>query len=262
MWGALRPSASSLQRTGRAGSSAMTEALNVELGWSLDDIGLLEDFLFAEDNGLDQPMDVSMIDGFFCALVSGPHLISPARALAWVFDFEHGEQQPAIKDAAQAQQIMNLLMKQWNATAAELMSPDCAYEPLLGCRELDDGRQVFILDEWCKGYLVGMSLDQAAWAPLQVAEPAWFQTIVTYGSEEGWQQMERHPPSDAEHDAAAAGLGLQALQIHRYWLERRGGMPEPLQAQQPGRRSEAKLGRNEPCYCGSGRKYKVCHGGH
>jgi preprotein translocase subunit SecA len=25
-------------------------------------------------------------------------------------------------------------------------------------------------------------------------------------------------------------------------------------------RAEPKLGRNDPCFCGSGRKYKKCHG--
>jgi hypothetical protein len=29
----------------------------------------------------------------------------------------------------------------------------------------------------------------------------------------------------------------------------------------PAAGSPAKVGRNEPCPCGSGRKYKVCHGG-
>lgn len=237
----------------------MTEALNVELGWSLDDLGLLEDFLFAEDSGLDQPMDVSMIDGFFCALVSGPHLISLARALPWVFDSEHGEQQPALKDAAQMQQIKGVLMKQWQATAAELMSPHCAYEPLLGCRELDDGRQVFILDEWCAGYLLGMRLDPTAWLPLQVEQPAWFETLVRYGSEEGWRSMERQPPSDAEHEQAVAGLASQVLQIQRYWLARRGESPSAPLAPT---RSEPQLGRDDLCHCGSGRKYALCHGGH
>ena len=26
------------------------------------------------------------------------------------------------------------------------------------------------------------------------------------------------------------------------------------------RRDEPKIGRNDPCYCGSGKKYKKCHG--
>jgi SEC-C motif-containing protein len=30
--------------------------------------------------------------------------------------------------------------------------------------------------------------------------------------------------------------------------------------QQPYRREEPKIGRNDPCHCGSGKKYKKCHG--
>jgi uncharacterized protein YecA (UPF0149 family) len=30
--------------------------------------------------------------------------------------------------------------------------------------------------------------------------------------------------------------------------------------QEPYRRSEPKLGRNDPCHCGSGKKFKKCHG--
>ena len=37
----------------------------------------------------------------------------------------------------------------------------------------------------------------------------------------------------------------------------------PLGAiREPVRREEAKVGRNDPCPCGSGRKYKKCHGAH
>ncbi|MBI3872805.1 MAG: SEC-C domain-containing protein [candidate division Zixibacteria bacterium] len=32
------------------------------------------------------------------------------------------------------------------------------------------------------------------------------------------------------------------------------GKPQPL------RRTEEKVGRNDPCPCGSGKKYKKCHG--
>jgi len=236
------------------------ETLNVELGWSLDDIAALEAFLFAEDSGLDQPMDVSMIDGLFCALISGPNLISPLQALPWVFDFENGEQKPELTDADVVQRILGLLMKQWNATSAALMSAECGYEPLLGCRELEDGRQVFILDEWCRGYLIGMEFDQQAWTPLLMEHPNWVTPMLLYGSEEGWQQMEARPPSDAEHASATASLAEFAVQIHAYWLERRGDAPVPLLKPQTLRRSEPKLGRNDPCHCGSGRKYKVCHG--
>ncbi|MET0659887.1 MAG: SEC-C metal-binding domain-containing protein [Steroidobacteraceae bacterium] len=31
--------------------------------------------------------------------------------------------------------------------------------------------------------------------------------------------------------------------------------------EQPYRREAPKLGRNDPCFCGSGKKFKKCHGG-
>ena len=35
---------------------------------------------------------------------------------------------------------------------------------------------------------------------------------------------------------------------------------EAAQRQQPLRREAPKIGRNAPCPCGSGKKYKTCHG--
>ncbi|NOQ69737.1 MAG: preprotein translocase, partial [Gammaproteobacteria bacterium] len=32
------------------------------------------------------------------------------------------------------------------------------------------------------------------------------------------------------------------------------------QTSQPYQRDHKKIGRNEPCFCGSGKKYKQCHG--
>ena len=37
-------------------------------------------------------------------------------------------------------------------------------------------------------------------------------------------------------------------------LEGQAGAPRPLQQDGP------KIGRNDPCPCGSGKKYKHCHG--
>jgi preprotein translocase subunit SecA len=38
---------------------------------------------------------------------------------------------------------------------------------------------------------------------------------------------------------------------------RTGGDDAPIK---PVRRDEPKVGRNDPCWCGSGKKYKKCHG--
>ena len=64
--------------------------------------------------------------------------------------------------------------------------------------------------------------------------------------------------------------GHQQPENVSYQHQQADGMHEPAQAEggetgageprQPYGRSERKLGRNEPCYCGSGKKYKHCHG--
>jgi preprotein translocase subunit SecA len=47
----------------------------------------------------------------------------------------------------------------------------------------------------------------------------------------------------------------EAMQAAAEQQERQRGT-----AQQPFHRAEAKIGRNDPCPCGSGKKYKNCHG--
>jgi preprotein translocase subunit SecA len=40
----------------------------------------------------------------------------------------------------------------------------------------------------------------------------------------------------------------------------RGGDGAPAEKAEPVRRERPKIGRNDPCPCGSGKKYKKCHG--
>ena len=54
---------------------------------------------------------------------------------------------------------------------------------------------------------------------------------------------------------ALAAIEPNVREIHAYWLERRS---EDVSASQPVRRSEPRVGRNDPCPCGSGKKYKKC----
>ncbi len=42
--------------------------------------------------------------------------------------------------------------------------------------------------------------------------------------------------------------------------QRQAASPDEQSRQQPYKRLQKKIGRNEPCHCGSGKKYKQCHG--
>jgi preprotein translocase subunit SecA len=89
------------------------------------------------------------------------------------------------------------------------------------------------------------------------------------------EEQERHArlmrALQAQHAEAASALAAQeqaaALPAARAAPgapERRGAAPPPLpsvpEAVGTFVRNERKVGRNEPCPCGSGKKYKHCHG--
>ncbi len=61
----------------------------------------------------------------------------------------------------------------------------------------------------------------------------------------------RQPPDNVKYQHAQADDAL-----HPSGQRAVGGPPK----QQPFKRTRKKVGRNEPCYCGSGKKYKHCHG--
>jgi len=71
-------------------------------------------------------------------------------------------------------------------------------------------------------------------------------------------QFQHAEAPSAIHNPEAAGAGGEAAQPQA------GGddvaVAEPQERVEPFVRSERKIGRNEPCPCGSGRKYKHCHG--
>ncbi|MGE0315960.1 MAG: UPF0149 family protein [Lautropia sp.] len=221
----------------------------------------LDRFLL-EVEGVDASMDISMLDGYFAAIVSGPRTILPSEWLRWVWDTERGEEGPVYERMEQAQRIMGLLMRHMNDVASTLAEAPEAYEPLI-MENPNDGDPIPVIDEWCTGFMKGVGLDATGWLPVTVGHPDWLSTVVLYGTEEGWERLERTPLSVDEHRQRAAGLGDTVRKIHALFLEQRK-RETPTQKATPARRqpvrNPGKVGRNDPCPCGSGKKYKHCHG--
>lgn len=221
----------------------------------------LDDFLL-DVEGLDASMDVSMLDGYFAAILSGPKTILPSEWLRWVWDIDRGEDNPVFEGTEQAQRIMSLLMRYMNHVAATLLEAPEDYEPLL-FENVSDEHPLPIIDEWCTGYMKGISLDATGWLQVTAGHPDWLSTIILYGTDEGWEQLKRRAFSEAEHRQRAASLGDTVRKIHAHFLTQRTsevdkGVTAAVRRQPI--RNQEKVGRNEACPCGSGKKYKQCHG--
>ncbi len=75
---------------------------------------------------------------------------------------------------------------------------------------------------------------------------------VEIRSQEEIDELERQQqmPTDMNYEHAEASLQNEA----------EASAEEQQNAQQPFVRHDKKIGRNDPCYCGSGKKFKQCHG--
>lgn len=222
----------------------------------------LDQFLLNVE-GIEESMDISTLDGFLTAIVCGPKTIMPSEWMRWVWDMESGEDAPEFTDQLQAQRVLELMMRHMNDIAQTLNRAPEQYEPLL-MENPNDGNPIPILDEWCSGFIKGVQIDSEGWLPVTVGKPDWMSTIMLYGTEEGWEVLKKKNPSLAEHKALADGLPATVRKIYAVWLEQRrkqieeGTLPDVVRREPE--RNPNKVGRNEPCPCGSGKKFKQCHG--
>lgn len=227
-----------------------------------EEIGELDRFLRDAD-GLDSSMDISALDGFLTAIVCGPRLVMPGEWMRWVWDLEEGQDEPEFKDAAQAQRIVGLLMRQMNGIAETLLHAPEHYEPLIS-ENPNGGDPIPIIDEWCLGFMKGVDLDAEGWLIFTVGRPDWLSTMVLYGTSEGREALKAKNLSDAEHEALADGLAETVRNIHALSIELR--LKQKAEGAVSGKarrepvRNAGKVGRNAPCPCGSGKKFKQCHG--
>ena len=82
--------------------------------------------------------------------------------------------------------------------------------------------------------------------------------------EGGWLEEYRDRHADELDHAAAAGQH-EALRIPRPVqlslprVDAIRALASPAPPSGPIRKAAAKIGRNDPCWCGSGKKYKKCH---
>jgi uncharacterized protein len=67
--------------------------------------------------------------------------------------------------------------------------------------------------------------------------------------------VDAHEDSVARHQAFVDRIAPAARNIHAYWLARRAPQEKLRQLNKA-----PAPGRNDPCPCGSRRKFKRCHG--
>lgn len=222
----------------------------------------LDDFLLDAD-GIDESMNVSMLDGFLTAIICGPKLIPPNEWMRWVWDTEHGKDTPHFASVDESTRILSMLTRHLNDITNTLDRAPEHYEPLL-LENINHGNPIPILDEWCMGFVKGMSLDQDGWSEIATAHADWLSTILLYGTEKGWDTLLARDIPLEEHMAMADELSTDVLAIYAGLKTlREAHALEAITTAYGTGNANRDAQSHDPadfCPCGSGKKFKLCHG--
>jgi yecA family protein len=175
------------------------------------DLFRLEKFMCSGACGEDS-MGLSRAHGFLTAAVSGPETVMPDEWIRLVFD------EPVFVDAAQADDILDLIMRLYRDIARNLPQQG-VFTPVFDIVRDADGSENFSADEWCLGYVSGMSLAGDVWAEHAKHELGEMLTpifiiVSPEDTEEGKLREERY-------GQLCSMLPGVAEAIYQYWLARR-----------------------------------------
>lgn len=186
------------------------------------------------------------LEGFFAGVIVSPDLIPPSLCL----DVLWGEDEPVFDDDQHAQAVLDSVTGFYNATVHNIESKGEAWRPMY----MDTNGNVDLekVDLWVKGFWAAMSLAPEGWEDLAddehgvfLIEP--FAMLI--------DKFEDDPDPDVDDDVRreCAEFIPQVLPIlSEIALFRARDEDEQIRG--------PKVGRNEPCPCGSGKKYKRCCG--
>ncbi len=223
-----------------------------------DELAQLDEMLLSipmENEG----MLLSEFDGFCAGLVVCPEMIMPSEWLSCVW----GEGADHFATLEEFQSATDLVMRHYNDVAVSLTPPHIEYGPLFD----EDTRTKEILWEfWACGFERAMRLRMDAWeqiieSPDEEARSSVTMMLAIYNIAEGKSDLAKK--SVREITKEAPDLIPKLVVTINGWTKSRsikGGLPPFMQsANTPcAPLSGKKVGRNEPCPCGSGRKYKHC----
>ena len=223
-----------------------------------DELNWLDDFLLeridenADVEGKDEGiLDVSELDGLLTAVVSGPVTIPPSKWVPQVW----GDFEPVWEDEQEIRHVMTMLMRHMNSIAVMLMEQPGDFEPIFLERELE-GITYAIVDEWCEGYMRGVVLAAEQWE-LDTSEMR--ELLFPILAFQGTQEVETHDQcSEEEVRVLQNAIPENVRKIHSYWLSKRDHPASSITPHSPTTREQPRIGRNDPCPCGSGKKYKKC----
>jgi len=224
------------------------------------DVTQLEKLL--ADPALERAMRLDEVQAYLCAALSGPQAMPEKQWLSAVLGDADTTR------SAVARQTATLLRR----LARKLETDLAAGVPPVLLIYAAEGQECRNSDylPWCQAYLHGVDAAAVDWFDALGAEDdkedseeicfldeQLFPLFMLTGdaeaaAAEAGEEWPRGPELDRLRQECEDCLPQVITNIYRFWLAQR--------SMRTVRHEEARIGRNDPCSCGSGRKYKKCCG--
>ena len=214
----------------------------------------LADILDEIDN--DNAMSLEEVDGLFAAMHCSPEMVPPSDFLSDIWGDETGEEDAPFEDMDEINHFLNLLMRYMNDVGKrfqeELFFPRLAIDEETGSAQGND---------WAKGFLKGVRITGSFGEMIESEEEGGCFIPIFILAHEHDENLELRPfKEDIEPEKKEELIGhlCGAInRIYRYLAPHRKAYARHASGKNP-IKSNKKIGRNDPCSCGSGLKYKKC----
>jgi uncharacterized protein len=233
-------------------------------------------------SGFDERVSLEWLDGCMAALLAGPRAMSPAD---WLPGLLGDAWERTFADPQDVQHAMDTLLGRWNVLASQLdaeslfdapdelrlsplMSefPTEARDTLVAEGKLTPEQMAHwpLLGElWALGVLEAIDTFVDDWVdpPPDSEDAAWYDgclraiEALTLRDEAVLRAdlQLRYPGKSLSREDLVDEACIAVQDLRCYWVEN-----APRHAP---RKVAVRPGRNDPCPCGSGKKFKKCHGG-
>lgn len=208
-------------------------------------------------------MPSDMLNGYICAVTCSPKVIHPTKWLSAVF-FKDNDKMPEFSSTKEFETIVTGLADIFNNTISIMGSEDFGILIATGEAKI----QRASLERWCDGFTRGIAHQSEEW--IENMKDEHYDTllkIIHIADHTVYKEDYKLPiPSFIRTRKQISEFNIELIYfvqdlffVRLEQLQEEGREPLHQNAQKS---SKPKWGRNQPCPCGSGKKYKKCCGAH
>lgn len=223
---------------------------NLLMPLSLAELDELDELIFKyvsedDDDFLNSVTSLTELDGFFTAILSSPEMLQPSQWLPALWN----NSPPEWDNLETFNHFISLVMRYYNEVNTALKMGEKYYSAQFEVRMIK-GQEWIVTEDWSYAYMMGRKLFKMPQLPDDIETALAF--IEQDGTIEDDEEILAHSPSTAKESAERAEkIEHAALRIYEY-VDRYIYKPSLT-------KRKNKIGVNEPCPCGSGKKYKKCY---